>query len=81
MFRPTALRTLASTSRQQVNVASVAARTFSSSSTAAFAQPTEGAPSAGKAPQMKEFKIYRWVSARSINAMVEDAKRMAVGES
>ena len=28
----------------------------------AFAQPSEGAPAAGKAPQMKEFKIYRWVS-------------------
>jgi hypothetical protein len=29
----------------------------------AFAQPAEeAAPPAGKKPEMKEFKIYRWVS-------------------
>jgi hypothetical protein len=28
---------------------------------------------------MKEFKIYRWVSARPIRLVFGDAKRMAVG--
>jgi hypothetical protein len=38
------------------------AAAFSSSARMAFAQPAEEAtPAAGKKPQMKEFKIYRWV--------------------
>jgi hypothetical protein len=28
---------------------------------------------------MKEFKIYRWVSARPISLVLGDAERMAVG--
>lgn len=40
------------------------ARGIASSASASFAQPSEApAPAAGtKPPQMKEFKIYRWVS-------------------
>lgn len=56
-MRQTALRAIASTSRKPVNLAT---RLFASTSFNAFAQSTEGAPSAGKSPQMKEFKIYRW---------------------
>ncbi len=61
MIRPTSLlRSIptASSSSQ------MAMRAFSSSSVAAFAQPTES-----PVKKMKEFKIYRWVSDRSINLL------------
>jgi hypothetical protein len=41
----------------------MAVRALSSSAASSFAQPAETAtPAAGKAPKVKEFKIYRWVS-------------------
>jgi len=56
MFKPatSALRSVASTS--------IATRAFATTAAARFAQPNEKAetPAAGKKPQMKEFKIYRW---------------------
>jgi hypothetical protein len=56
MLRPATLRSIASTSRQPL-------RSLSSTAPALFAQPSDAeTPAAGKAPQMKEFKIYRWVS-------------------
>ena len=59
MMRSTsALRALTRAAQQPM-----AARAFSSSATASFAQPAQTeAPAAGKAPKIKEFKIYRWVS-------------------
>jgi len=60
MLRPTTLRSIASTSRQPF-------RAISSSAPALFAQPSQAeTPAAGKAPAMKEFKIYRWVSRLSL---------------
>lgn len=39
----------------------IVTRSFASSANARFAQPTDAkTPGAGKQPQMKEFKIYRW---------------------
>lgn len=45
-------------------LAPLARRSLHASASRAFAQPTDeaSAPAAGKAPQVKEFKIYRWVS-------------------
>lgn len=62
MIRPnTALRALPSSSTTRFVPL---ARSIQSSAVARLATPTEDAPS-GKAPQMKEFKIYRWVRASS----------------
>ena len=61
MMIRTALRALPSSSLH----APIVSRAFATSASALFATPTEGAPSAGKSPQMKEFKIYRWVSLDS----------------
>ncbi|ORY34676.1 alpha-helical ferredoxin [Naematelia encephala] len=57
-MRATALRTLRSTTSSSITCNP--ARAFSISVPRSFAQPTDGAPPAGKAPQIKEFKIYRW---------------------
>jgi succinate dehydrogenase (ubiquinone) iron-sulfur subunit len=58
MRNTSALRALTRAAQQPA----MAARAFSSSPATAFAQPAEAeAPAAGKAPKIKEFKIYRWV--------------------
>lgn len=58
-MRPTAiLRSLPSTSARPIQLS---ARAISSTAARGFAQPSnEETPKAGKAPVMKEFKIYRW---------------------
>lgn len=59
MMRTTALRALPR---------GVVARQLSTSAATQFAQPSESTatPAAGtKPPQIKEFKIYRWVSMRT----------------
>ncbi|RSH93232.1 succinate dehydrogenase complex, subunit B [Saitozyma podzolica] len=64
MIRPatSALRAIAnpSSSFRPAAVAPIVSRALHASASASFATPSHAAPSGGKAPAMKEFKIYRW---------------------
>lgn len=69
MMRTTALRALPR---------GVVARQLSTSAASQFAQPSESTatPAAGtKPPQIKEFKIYRWVCIRVTTATQHRAPR------
>lgn len=65
MIRPatSALRAIANPSSSFRPAAPIVSRALHASASASFATPSHGVPSGGKAPAMKEFKIYRWVRA------------------
>ncbi|GFZ49688.1 Succinate dehydrogenase [ubiquinone] iron-sulfur subunit [Saitozyma sp. JCM 24511] len=62
MIRPatSALRAIANPSSSFRPAAPIVSRALHASASASFATPSHDVPSGGKAPAMKEFKIYRW---------------------